>query len=293
MKVKNIKGTKNVPFIKVVLITICAIALLPITLILLSPAIKLAKYCRAKEYTPAKLPKEYHDRVKLIAHRGYRAKAIENTLPAYDLAGKANYWGAENDIHRTKDGVWVLHHDYYTYRMMNKNYHIEKTNFDDLCKAVYDNGSFYKDYPDLHITTLEEYLQKCNEYNMKAIIELKGKSNTEHYKEIIDLVEKYNVDATYISFQKNAVETMRRVSDSPVFYIVYKVTDEAIAFAKSIPNCGIDFDGNDDDNKSQRVVDSIVNAGLTPAIWAVDDLDLVLNYADWGVELITTNSVHY
>lgn len=293
MSIKNIKGTKNVPAIKVILISICAIVLFPITLILLVPGIKLARYCKAKDYTPTKLPEEYHDKVDLIAHRGYRALAVENTLPAYELAGKAGYWGAENDIHRTKDGVWVLHHDYYTYRMMNKNYHIEKTDFKTLQRAVYDNGSFYKDYPDLHITTLEEYLQKCSEYNMKAIIELKGKSNTEHYKEIIDLVEKYGVEATYISFQKNAVETMRKVSDSPVFYIVYKVTDEAIEFAKSIENCGIDFDGNDDDNKSQEVVNSIISAGLTPAIWAVDDLQLVLNYADWGVRLITTNAVHY
>lgn len=293
MEIYNIKGTEKVSPIKFIGITILAIIFLPITLILLGPAIRLNDYCKAKDYTVAQLPQEYHDKVKLIAHRGFRALAPENTLPAFDEAGKAGFWGAENDIHRTKDGVWVLHHDYYTYRMMSKNYHIERTNYDKLLKAKVDNGSNFRDYPDLKITRLEDYLQKCAEYGMKAFIELKGKSNTEHYTEIVDMVAKYGVDATYISFQKNAVETMRRVTDAPLFFIVYEITEKAVQFASSIENCGIDFDGNDKKNQSKDKVDMIHSAGLDSAIWAVDDVELVKNYADWGVQYITTNAVHY
>ena len=34
-------------------------------------------------------------------------------------------------------------------------------------------------YPNLKICTLEDYLKTCVQYNMTAVIELKGKNNTE------------------------------------------------------------------------------------------------------------------
>lgn len=293
MKIYNIKGTKKLSILELIGIIIVAIAFAPITIFLAVPLIKLAKYCKAKKYTVTKLSKDYHDKVKLIAHRGFRAVAPENTLPAFIEAGKANYWGAENDIHRTRDGVWVLQHDSYTYRMMSKNHKIEKTDFPVLLKANVDNGSNYKDYPNLKITKLDDYLTVCKQYNMVAVMELKGELNTEHYDEIVEMVKKHDVEAIYISFEKIAIETMRKLTDAPLFYIIYDITQEAVDFAKSVENCGIDFDGNDDRNKSQQKVDMIKNAGLEPAIWAVDNLELVKSYADWGVKYITSNQVCY
>ena len=293
MNIYNIKGTKKFSVIEFVGIVLLAIAFAPITLLLIKPLLMLKNYCTAKSYTVTKLPEDYQSKVKLIAHRGFRAVAPENTLPAFEAAGKAGFWAAENDIHRTKDGIWIVHHDYYSYRMTDKNRSIEKSNYSSLLKLNIDNGSNYKDYPDLKIPKLEDYLKICAKYNMKAVIELKGKNNTEHYGEIIDMVKKYGVDAMYISFQKEAVIGVRKVTDAPLFFIVYKITEEAIDFAKRIENCGIDFDGNDDSNKSKQRVDMILSAGLEPAIWAVDDPQLIKSYSDWGVRYITTNSVHY
>ena len=293
MNIYNIKGTKKLSVIEFIGIVLLAIVFAPITLLLIKPLLVLKNYCRAKTYTATKLPEDYQSKVELIAHRGFRAVAPENTLPAFEAAGKAGFWGAENDIHRTKDGVWIVHHDYYSYRMTDKNRSIENSNYSSLLKLNIDNGSNYKDYPNLKIPKLEDYLKICAKYNMKAIIELKGKNNTEHYGEIIDMVKKYGVDAMYISFQKEAVTALRKVTDAPLFFIVYEITEEAIDFAKSIENCGIDFDGNDDGNKSKEKVDMILNAGLEPAIWAVDDPELIKSYADWGIKYITTNAVHY
>ena len=86
---------------------------------------------------------------------------------------------------------------------------------------------------------------------------------------------------------------MRRLTDAPLFYIVYKITQEAVDFACSVENCGIDFDGDDRDNQSRQMVDMIHNAGLDTAIWAVDDVELVKKYVDWGVKNITTNQIIY
>lgn len=48
---------------------------------------------------------------KMIAHRGLSGVEIENTMPAFLLAAQHSYYGIETDVHRTKDGFFVIHHD--------------------------------------------------------------------------------------------------------------------------------------------------------------------------------------
>ena len=50
--------------------------------------------------------------MKIIAHRGASGYAPENTLKAFELAVKMGARDFEFDIHRTKDGILVVHHDY-------------------------------------------------------------------------------------------------------------------------------------------------------------------------------------
>ncbi|HUB94028.1 MAG TPA: glycerophosphodiester phosphodiesterase [Verrucomicrobiae bacterium] len=50
---------------------------------------------------------------KLIAHRGYSEKYPENTLTAFRAAKDLKADGIELDVHLTKDGKLVVHHDYY------------------------------------------------------------------------------------------------------------------------------------------------------------------------------------
>ena len=49
--------------------------------------------------------------VKMVAHRGLSGLEIENTNPAFTLAGKHSYYGIETDIRRTVDGRFVICHD--------------------------------------------------------------------------------------------------------------------------------------------------------------------------------------
>ena len=50
--------------------------------------------------------------MKVIAHRGASAYAPENTLKAFELAVAMGSRDFEFDVHRTRDGVLVVHHDY-------------------------------------------------------------------------------------------------------------------------------------------------------------------------------------
>jgi glycerophosphoryl diester phosphodiesterase len=46
-----------------------------------------------------------------IAHRGVPRRAPENTLPSFELALELGADGLELDVHATRDGVVVVHHD--------------------------------------------------------------------------------------------------------------------------------------------------------------------------------------
>lgn len=257
--------------------------------------IALHIYCEPKTYNIISTG-ESTDEIQMIAHRGFSAVAPENTAPAFEEAGKAGYWGAECDVYRTEDGVWVITHDSITYRMMDKTAFIEKKTYDELMDYAVDNGSNIADYPGLKITTLDEYLEICAEYGMKPIIELKGKNNTEHYDEIMDSVRKYNMesDTYFISFHIENLQTMAKLTDTcPLWYLVKVIDDEAIAEAKALgPNAGIDFDGNREKN-TQEMVQKCLDAGLQLGAWTIDDPQIMQQLIDWGVHTITTNCLTY
>ena len=48
---------------------------------------------------------------QIIAHRGYRVVAPENTIPAFEAALAYHPDMLETDVHRTKDGHLVIIHD--------------------------------------------------------------------------------------------------------------------------------------------------------------------------------------
>ncbi|TAN04545.1 MAG: hypothetical protein EPN36_08550 [Rhodanobacteraceae bacterium] len=52
-----------------------------------------------------------HQRVKVIAHRGGAALRVENTLAAFEHAVSLGADGAELDVHLSRDGQVIVHHD--------------------------------------------------------------------------------------------------------------------------------------------------------------------------------------
>lgn len=271
---------------KIVVITL-SIFLVLIVLVVIAGVCALNWYCKTADYELLKTEQQ----VTLVAHRGYRAVAPENTTAAFEEAGKAGFWGAECDIYRTADGVWIVSHDTNSYRMMDKTVNIEKKNYDELMTHKVDNGSNIENYPDLSYCSLEDYLKICKEYNMVAVIELKGKNNTEHYDEIIDLVNQYGVEAVYISFHFENMQKIRALTDAPVYFLTSEISDEDIELAKSLENCGIDFDGRKEENFEKGMIKKCIDEGFAVGAWTIDDTALLDKLVENGVTLITTDNI--
>lgn len=271
---------------KIIVISFSVVAVL-LLLVIIAGVTALHMYCKTPDYQLHSTTQE----VTLIAHRGYRSVAPENTTAAFEEAGRAGFWGAECDIYRTADGVWVVTHDSHTYRMMDKSAFVEKKTYDELMEQTVDNGVNIDQYPDLKFCSLAEYLQICADYNMTAVIELKGKNNTEHYDEIVDMVKQYGVDSVYISFHFENLEKLRELTDVPLYYLVQEIEQEDIDLAKTLDNCGIDFNGNKEKNFESGMIQECINQGLEVGAWTIDEPDVLDKLVAEGVTLITTDNI--
>ena len=273
---------------KILIIVLSIVAFLLIATVL-GGVIALNQYCKTKDYTVISTS----DNVTLVAHRGMRSVAPENTTASFAEAGKHGYWGAECDVYRTKDGVWIISHDSHTYRMMDKSAFIEKKTYEELMDMNVDNGVNIDKYEDLKICSLEEYLDICKKYNMAPVIELKGKNNTEYYSEIVELANQFEVNPVYISFHIENLQTMRRLTHCKMYYLVQKISEDDIQDAKSIENCGIDFNGNKDKNFKSDIIKKCQDAGLELGAWTINEEDALQKLEQYGITLITTDCIEY
>ena len=273
---------------KILIIVLSIVAFLLIATVL-GGVIALNQYCKTKDYTVISTS----DNITLVAHRGMRSVAPENTTASFTEAGKHGYWGAECDVYRTKDGVWIISHDSHTYRMMDKSAFIEKKTYEELMDMNVDNGVNIDKYEDLKICSLEEYLDICKKYNMTPVIELKGKNNTEYYSEIVELANQFEVNPVYISFHIENLQTMRRLTQCKMYYLVQKISEDDIQDAKSIENCGIDFNGNKDKNFKSDIIKKCQDAGLDLGAWTINEEDALQKLEQYGITLITTDCIEY
>lgn len=261
-----------------------------IVLVVIAGVVALNWYCKTADYTIVSTDKQ----ISLVAHRGFRSVAPENTAPAFEEAGKAGFWGAECDIYRSKDGVWVVQHDVNTYRMMDKTASIEKKTYDELMQFNYDNGTNIDDYQNLKICTFEQYLEICAKYGMTAVVEFKGNHNIEHYDEVIELVDKYGVETIFISFQFEDLEALRKLTDADLYYLVQEIKPEDIELAKTLENCGIDFNGNKEENYETDIIQQCKDAGLKLGAWTINDTAVLDKLVDeYGITVITTDAIKY
>jgi glycerophosphoryl diester phosphodiesterase len=179
---------------------------------------------------------------KMVAHRGLSSFETENTVAAFIAAGNHSYWGIETDVHKTKDGKFIITHDDNMKRISGDDYIVEETDFDTLrnCKlyavksGVQDGDATVlsdKKRADLVPPTLEEYIGICKKYSKFAVLEIKNLMEREDVEKIIDIIGEigYLDKTVFISFSiDNLVFVKEKNADLVCQFLTYKqeVLDE-------------------------------------------------------------------
>lgn len=227
--------------------------------------------------------------MRMIAHRGYSSVAPENTLPAYIAAGKSDFWGAECDIHRTKDGVWILMHDNTVDRTTDGTGSPSDMTYEEISKLTVDEGNNIEKYPNTKVPTLEEYLDVCKQYGLHPIIEIKDSADTATMPELAKLLlsreEKDMLNI--ISFSREICAVIKKeMPETPVYLLVDKKgQQEDIDFAVDNHLDGLDIHVR----SSGSYVSRVQEAGLDVFVWTVDDINNAEKCYKRGVTAVTTN----
>ena len=261
------------------------------------------------------------DSTHFIAHRGLSSKAPENTLRAFILAGEAGFWGAETDIHKTKDGHFVLQHDDNLKRMCGDSRIVEEMTLEEVKNARVISGSNYMAYKDdalaNTIPTLEEYLNVCIQYNMVPVIEIKmkydheliekqveGQEGTEWYdpeeedmKALFAVVDSIMGSRPYVFIDFDA-ETLVKLKGIIPEAKLSQITFQCLSddFSSSLQTAcktnGFDYSLNHL-RVSLNLVKSLRNGGAHVGLWTVDTRAKAEEVLMNGIDYLTTDYLYW
>lgn len=159
-------------------------------------------------------------RFKLQAHRGLSNEYPENTVLAFEEAGKTGrYVGMETDVQRTSDGVFVLMHDDTIDRTTNGTGIVSNYTYAELQELYIDGGyGWTTTYAEqLKIPTLIEYLKVCRKYELIPYIEIKTLDN-QGLADLIALLDREGFKGRCVltSFTWSYLEYIRTITDEYV-----------------------------------------------------------------------------
>ncbi len=136
---------------------------------------------------------------KRIAHRGFSSEAPENTKVSFALAAEADFFGAECDIWKTRDGVYVVSHDGHLRRMCGEDRWIPEMTYKEVSGFPIVAGKKRDNYPVQHLIPFTEYLSvMARSQTIHPVVELKMDYTAVELREIVTFVQKYGLfDRTY------------------------------------------------------------------------------------------------
>jgi len=225
--------------------------------------------------------------VQMIAHRGLSGLERENTCAAFVAAGNRSYFGIETDIHKTKDGQFIVFHDDSTLRLTDLDWNVEERTLVEL-RALRLRDTDGKIRGDLLLPTLPEYIRICKKYEKTAVLELK---NPFQRKDIVAVVETIRQEGwlkntVFISFDLGNMSHLRKLlPEQPLQYLVKELTEEAKA---NLLKYALDLDIKYS-NLTADQVEELHRMGRKVNVWTVDDPKIAVLLVQMGVDYITTN----
>jgi len=229
------------------------------------------------------------NRVKFIAHRGLSSCAPENTIPSYEMAGKAGLWGAECDIQTTSDGVWILMHDTTVDRTTNGTGNVYDLTLAQIKALVVDGGNAVAKYPNLRVPTLEEYLLTCKKFDIVPVIEIKSQAYTStNYDDLLAIIRSsgFEENAIFISFDYGILQEARNRSKNVMVQFLATLTPGAIDAVLALGNAAVDVSA-----VTKADVEYAHSKGVMVNVWTINDYQIAKTYVGYGVDFITTDQI--
>ena len=212
----------------------------------------------------------------VIAHRGAREVAQENTLPAFRMARELGADWVELDVRRTADGVVVVHHDAH----LGDGRMVSQLNSGELPAFV---------------PSLAEALEEC--HGMGVNIEIKNLPSDPDYDAdhlvsdaVAGLVHAYlgPERALVSSFNMDTLDRLRAVDPTIPLAYLYAIGEPASAIARA---CAHEMAAIHpyDPLVTATLVERAQDEGLRVNVWTVNDPERMEALVGHGVDGICTD----
>lgn len=233
----------------------------------------------------------------LEAHRGFSDEYPENTLLAFDEAGKTGmFQGIETDVQMTKDDVLVCVHDDTLDRIAGVSGKVSDYTYGQLQSFFIIGGNGWNPIYEgkCHIPTFREYLGACKKYGLIPYIELKNLPNRGISNIIKILHEEGYKDGTFVltSFTLEKLEYANTLCETPLEWIKSSFSDEEIKKISVYRNFLVRADAG---NVSESFVKKCQDWNVAVECWdiKVGDKSRYNQLKAWGVKGGTCNSWKY
>lgn len=235
--------------------------------------------------------------VEIIAHRGFSARAPENTVGAFELAWKNAADACELDVYLTADGKTAVIHDKDTKRTAGVKLDVATSKQGNL--IALDAGSWKgKEWSQEKIPTLEQALATMPKGRQRFFIEVKcGAEIVPELKRILEPIKDRAEQLAIIAFNREAAaESKKAMPWLKVYRLASGKTKtkmptnltQLIADTKADQLDGLDL-SMADFPWDEAMVKQIRDAGFGLYVWTVNKPADVQRFAKLGVDGITTD----
>ena len=229
---------------------------------------------------------------RFAMHRGYRTEAPENSIPAFTKAGEADAWGIETDIRQTSDtdnSYFICLHSNDLAETTSGTGYVNQTPYSTIETLRLTQGAHIEEYTDLAIPTFEQYLKICKKFGCVAVIDVKG---VRSYEDFVTVVVKNGMEGScvFLVYDTTQITSIRQYTLAPIALVAGTLTDDQLVdTAKNYYNVWVDF------NVTSVVDNSLVISAhsnkLPVLIWTADNHSTINTLFEYGVDIITSNSV--
>ena len=219
--------------------------------------------------------------IETIAHRGYIAKGVENSIEALEGATEVGADYVEFDIILTKDNKFVVMHDYNLKRLAGLNKRVQDMNFNEVVGLTIKQGDFTSKIP-----SLEEFVNKAKELNMKLVIELKphGAEPSNYIDILIDEIKRLKLENyKFMSLNSKVMEELEtKVPNLETGYVI------PLQFG-NFHHSNIDFFVIEDFSYRDRLVEQARKENKQVFVWTINNPALITKYLQSPADGIITD----
>lgn len=220
----------------------------------------------------------------MIAHRGYSSVYEQNTERAFIMAAAHRSGGAETDVRRTKDGIYVCSHDSDVKFADGTVLAVSDSTWEQLSEKPLINRVSRET---VYLCSYRRYLEIMRDNGMICFIELKGQYTEEQVKEVFEIAaEIYDLKKCILqSFSfDNLLRCRELFPDLPLMY-TYGTGESR--YERCFEH-GIAIDA-DRVVLTREMIDEFHARGLEVGVWTVNTEEDLMKFKEMGVDYIESD----